>query len=153
MNHCPRNHPKIWPAEHPWGTINCPGPKYDQQGLSSCQSMLTPQNWSISGFLSPWCFGKGDEELGCSISQHDHRDLNRSCWSGVRAQHWHGGEGMHFWGCSGSTKATADLSSLSSLQCYLSDADFHDIFGKSKDEFYQMPKWKQQNEKKQFGLF
>lgn len=42
---------------------------------------------------------------------------------------------------------------LSSLQCYLSDADFHDIFGKSKDEFYQMPKWKQQNEKKQFGLF
>ncbi|NXO09362.1 VILI protein, partial [Oriolus oriolus] len=38
-------------------------------------------------------------------------------------------------------------------ECYLSDADFHDIFGKSKDEFYQMPKWKQQNEKKQFGLF
>ncbi|XP_019363628.1 PREDICTED: villin-like protein [Gavialis gangeticus] len=36
---------------------------------------------------------------------------------------------------------------------YLSDADFHDIFGKSKDEFYQMPKWKQQNEKKQYGLF
>uniref|UniRef100_A0A8D0L013 Villin like n=1 Tax=Strix occidentalis caurina TaxID=311401 RepID=A0A8D0L013_STROC len=36
---------------------------------------------------------------------------------------------------------------------YLSDADFHDIFGKSKDEFYQMPKWKQQNEKKQCGLF
>uniref|UniRef100_A0A8C7EEN2 Villin like n=1 Tax=Nothoprocta perdicaria TaxID=30464 RepID=A0A8C7EEN2_NOTPE len=36
---------------------------------------------------------------------------------------------------------------------YLSDADFHDIFGKSKYEFYQMPKWKQQNEKKQYGLF
>uniref|UniRef100_A0A8C0B9E4 Villin like n=1 Tax=Buteo japonicus TaxID=224669 RepID=A0A8C0B9E4_9AVES len=36
---------------------------------------------------------------------------------------------------------------------YLSDADFHDIFGKSKEEFYQMPKWKQQNEKKQCGLF
>uniref|UniRef100_A0A8B9F199 Villin like n=1 Tax=Amazona collaria TaxID=241587 RepID=A0A8B9F199_9PSIT len=36
---------------------------------------------------------------------------------------------------------------------YLSDADFYDIFGKSKDEFYQMPKWKQQNEKKQYGLF
>ncbi|EMP29418.1 Villin-1 [Chelonia mydas] len=36
---------------------------------------------------------------------------------------------------------------------YLSDADFHDIFGKSKDEFYQMPRWKQQNEKKQHGLF
>ncbi|XP_053119800.1 villin-like protein isoform X2 [Hemicordylus capensis] len=36
---------------------------------------------------------------------------------------------------------------------YLSDADFCDIFGKTKDEFYQMPKWKQQNEKKQYGLF
>uniref|UniRef100_A0ABM5GMP5 Villin-like protein n=1 Tax=Pogona vitticeps TaxID=103695 RepID=A0ABM5GMP5_9SAUR len=36
---------------------------------------------------------------------------------------------------------------------YLSDEDFHDIFGKSKEEFYQMPKWKQQNEKKQYGLF
>uniref|UniRef100_A0ACB8FW99 Uncharacterized protein n=1 Tax=Sphaerodactylus townsendi TaxID=933632 RepID=A0ACB8FW99_9SAUR len=36
---------------------------------------------------------------------------------------------------------------------YLSDADFCDIFGKTKEEFYQMPKWKQQNEKKQFGLF
>ncbi|XP_074841267.1 villin-like protein [Carettochelys insculpta] len=36
---------------------------------------------------------------------------------------------------------------------YLSDADFQDIFGKSKNEFYQMPRWKQQNEKKQHGLF
>ncbi|KAF2983628.1 hypothetical protein EK904_005556 [Melospiza melodia maxima] len=47
-----------------------------------------------------------------------------------------------------------DVSAISEIKvCYLSDADFHDIFGKSKDEFYQMPKWKQQNEKKQFGLF
>lgn len=54
-----------------------------------------------------------------------------------------------------SAKAKADLSFLSPLtaQYYLSDVDFHDIFGKSKDEFYQMPKWKQQNEKKQCGLF
>uniref|UniRef100_A0A8C8SR12 Villin like n=1 Tax=Pelusios castaneus TaxID=367368 RepID=A0A8C8SR12_9SAUR len=36
---------------------------------------------------------------------------------------------------------------------YLSDADFQDIFGRSKDDFYQMPRWKQQNEKKQYGLF
>ncbi|XP_068940688.1 villin-like protein [Petaurus breviceps papuanus] len=36
---------------------------------------------------------------------------------------------------------------------YLSDADFQDIFGKSKDEFYSMAKWKQQSEKKQHGLF
>nr|XP_060638624.1 villin-like protein [Anolis sagrei ordinatus] len=36
---------------------------------------------------------------------------------------------------------------------YLSDEDFYDIFGKTRDEFYQMPKWKQQNEKKQHGIF
>ncbi|CAH6777531.1 Vill [Phodopus roborovskii] len=31
---------------------------------------------------------------------------------------------------------------------YLSDSDFEDIFGKSKEEFYSMAKWKQQQEKK-----
>ncbi|XP_034847960.1 villin-like protein [Mirounga leonina] len=36
---------------------------------------------------------------------------------------------------------------------YLSDSDFQDIFGKSKEEFYSMAKWRQQQEKKQFGLF
>uniref|UniRef100_A0A7N4P311 Villin like n=1 Tax=Sarcophilus harrisii TaxID=9305 RepID=A0A7N4P311_SARHA len=36
---------------------------------------------------------------------------------------------------------------------YLSDSDFQDLFGKSKDEFYRMAKWKQQSEKKQHGLF
>ncbi|KAL7976452.1 hypothetical protein Chor_008401 [Crotalus horridus] len=36
---------------------------------------------------------------------------------------------------------------------YLSDTEFCDIFGKTKDAFYQMPAWKQQNEKKQHGLF
>ncbi|XP_026534676.1 villin-1-like [Notechis scutatus] len=36
---------------------------------------------------------------------------------------------------------------------FLSDAEFFDIFGKTKDAFYQMPTWKQQNEKKQLGLF
>lgn len=38
-------------------------------------------------------------------------------------------------------------------QFYLSDADFQDIFGKSKEEFYSMAKWKQQQEKKQLGFF
>ncbi|XP_028374301.1 villin-like protein isoform X2 [Phyllostomus discolor] len=36
---------------------------------------------------------------------------------------------------------------------YLSDSDFQDIFGKSKKEFYSMAKWRQQQEKKQLGLF
>ncbi|VFV38075.1 villin-like isoform 1 [Lynx pardinus] len=36
---------------------------------------------------------------------------------------------------------------------YLSDSDFQEIFGKSKEEFYSMAKWRQQQEKKQLGLF
>ncbi|XP_062971177.1 villin-like protein [Cynocephalus volans] len=36
---------------------------------------------------------------------------------------------------------------------YLSDSDFQDIFGKSKEEFYSMATWKQQQEKKQLGFF
>ncbi|XP_006890717.1 PREDICTED: villin-like protein [Elephantulus edwardii] len=36
---------------------------------------------------------------------------------------------------------------------YLSDAEFQDIFGKSKEEFYRMAKWKQQQEKKKHGFF
>lgn len=38
-------------------------------------------------------------------------------------------------------------------QFYLSDSDFQDIFGKSKEEFYSMAKWKQQQEKKKLGFF
>ncbi|XP_062072129.1 villin-like protein isoform X2 [Lepus europaeus] len=36
---------------------------------------------------------------------------------------------------------------------YLSDSDFQDLFGKSKEEFYSMAQWKQQREKKQLGFF
>ncbi|XP_074055360.1 villin-like protein isoform X2 [Macrotis lagotis] len=38
-------------------------------------------------------------------------------------------------------------------ESYLSDSDFQAIFGKSKEDFYMLAKWKQQNEKKQHGLF
>lgn len=38
-------------------------------------------------------------------------------------------------------------------QAYLSDSDFQDIFGKSKEEFYSMAKWRQQQEKQQLGFF
>ncbi|XP_025127753.2 villin-like protein isoform X4 [Bubalus bubalis] len=38
-------------------------------------------------------------------------------------------------------------------EAYLSDSDFQDIFGKSKEEFYSMAKWRQQQEKKQLGFF
>ncbi|XP_060036593.1 villin-like protein isoform X2 [Erinaceus europaeus] len=38
-------------------------------------------------------------------------------------------------------------------EAYLSDSDFQDLFRKSKDEFYSMAKWRQQQEKKQLGLF
>nr|XP_020141080.1 villin-like protein isoform X3 [Microcebus murinus] len=36
---------------------------------------------------------------------------------------------------------------------YLSDSDFQDIFGRSKEEFYSMATWKQQQEKKRLGFF
>ncbi|XP_049571838.1 villin-like protein isoform X6 [Orcinus orca] len=38
-------------------------------------------------------------------------------------------------------------------ESYLSDSDFQDIFGKSKEEFYSMAKWRQQQQKKQLGFF
>ncbi|KAM4687933.1 villin-1-like [Discoglossus pictus] len=38
-------------------------------------------------------------------------------------------------------------------EMYLSDQDFANIMGMSKDQFIQLPKWKQQNMKKQYGLF
>uniref|UniRef100_G1MHM8 Villin like n=1 Tax=Ailuropoda melanoleuca TaxID=9646 RepID=G1MHM8_AILME len=38
-------------------------------------------------------------------------------------------------------------------ESYLSDSDFQDIFGKSKEEFYSMAKWRQQQEKKRLGFF
>ncbi|KAM3927979.1 villin-1-like [Leptodactylus fuscus] len=41
----------------------------------------------------------------------------------------------------------------SKKEMYLSDGDFANIFGMSKAQFYQLPKWKQQNVKKQYGLF
>ncbi|KAM4028587.1 villin-1-like isoform 2-T2 [Anomaloglossus baeobatrachus] len=41
----------------------------------------------------------------------------------------------------------------SKKEMYLSDADFANIFGMPKAQFYQLPKWKQQNIKKQYGLF
>ncbi|XP_061074673.1 advillin [Conger conger] len=36
---------------------------------------------------------------------------------------------------------------------YLSDTDFTDVFGITKDEFYSLPQWKQLNMKKSKGLF
>ncbi|XP_068092060.1 villin-1-like [Hyperolius riggenbachi] len=41
----------------------------------------------------------------------------------------------------------------SKKEMYLSDGDFANIFGMPKAQFYQLPKWKQQNVKKQNGLF
>lgn len=39
------------------------------------------------------------------------------------------------------------------LETYLSDTDFQQAFGVSKQEFTQMPAWKQQEKKKALGLF
>lgn len=59
--------------------------------------------------------------------------------------------------CPQRTLGTSDslpcIHSFPTLQFYLSDSDFQDIFGKSKEEFYSMAKWKQQQEKKKLGFF
>lgn len=39
------------------------------------------------------------------------------------------------------------------VQFYLSESDFQDIFGKSKEESYSMAKWRQHQEKKAAWLF
>lgn len=56
--------------------------------------------------------------------------------------------GKEFW-----AQLTPASARLPHPQFYLSDSDFQDVFGKSKEEFYGMAKWKQQQEKKQFGFF
>ena len=35
----------------------------------------------------------------------------------------------------------------------LSDADFERVFGTTREEFEKMPKWRQNNKKKEVGLF
>lgn len=39
------------------------------------------------------------------------------------------------------------------LQKYLSDSDFNDVFGITKDDFVSLPRWKQLNMKKERGMF
>ncbi|KAK3266388.1 hypothetical protein CYMTET_24994 [Cymbomonas tetramitiformis] len=38
-------------------------------------------------------------------------------------------------------------------EAYLSDQEFHSVFGMLKEEFYKLPKWKQAQPKKNTGLF
>eukprot|EP01086_Lenisia_limosa_P011925 TRINITY_DN388_c0_g1_i1.p1 TRINITY_DN388_c0_g1~~TRINITY_DN388_c0_g1_i1.p1 ORF type:complete len:174 (+),score=111.11 TRINITY_DN388_c0_g1_i1:54-524(+) len=42
---------------------------------------------------------------------------------------------------------------VTSLESYLSDAEFQTVFGKTREEFQKLAKWKQQNEKKRVNLF
>jgi hypothetical protein len=39
------------------------------------------------------------------------------------------------------------------LQTYLSDSEFHTVFGITKEEFYQQPRWKQEAQKRKADLF
>ncbi|XP_077997526.1 uncharacterized protein LOC144450723 isoform X6 [Glandiceps talaboti] len=39
------------------------------------------------------------------------------------------------------------------LEAYLSNEEFEEVLGMSKDDFYQLPSWKQNNVKKEVGLF
>jgi hypothetical protein len=39
------------------------------------------------------------------------------------------------------------------LQTYLSDSEFQTVFGITKEEFYQQPRWKQEQQKRKTDLF
>ncbi|KFM81009.1 Supervillin, partial [Stegodyphus mimosarum] len=39
------------------------------------------------------------------------------------------------------------------LESYLTDEEFEEVLGMKKDEFYNMPSWKQSELKKSSGLF
>ena len=56
--------------------------------------------------------------------------------------------------CSEQTHIYIDfISNCDVSQAYLSDDDFLSVFGKTKEAFYTMPKWKQDLLKKKQGLF
>lgn len=39
------------------------------------------------------------------------------------------------------------------LQTYLVDSEFETVFGMTKEEFYEQPRWKQELQKKKADLF
>ena len=39
------------------------------------------------------------------------------------------------------------------LQTYLADSEFQTVFGMTKEEFYEQPRWKQELQKKKADLF
>ncbi|XP_059124850.1 villin-like protein [Peromyscus eremicus] len=90
-----------------------------------------------------------DLELGLSVDGKDPSvSSTRSCCSSVANGSLPRERLMH--------QAVEDLPQgvdPARKEFYLSDSDFQDIFGKSKEEFYSMAKWKQQQEKKKLGFF
>ncbi|XP_036049091.1 villin-like protein [Onychomys torridus] len=90
-----------------------------------------------------------DLELGLSVDGKDPRiSSTSSCCSSVANGSLPRERLMH--------QAVEDLPQgvdPARKEFYLSDSDFQDIFGKSKEEFYSMAKWKQQQEKKKLGFF
>ncbi|GLE08718.1 hypothetical protein PINS_up020081 [Pythium insidiosum] len=49
--------------------------------------------------------------------------------------------------------AGVDGIDITARESYLSDAEFLKVMGHSKDEFYKLPKWRQQSKKKEVNLF
>jgi hypothetical protein len=45
------------------------------------------------------------------------------------------------------------LKSMLLLQTYLVDNEFETVFGMTKEEFYEQPRWKQELQKKKADLF
>jgi len=53
------------------------------------------------------------------------------------------------------SKATDPVRGIDSKrrETYLSDSEFQTVFGVTKEEFYQQPRWKQDQQKKKADLF
>ncbi|XP_055985318.1 villin-like protein [Sorex fumeus] len=101
--------------------------------------------WIITAFRAPEDSSENEPELGSKIGSNDcdHGDTRL-----VRPVSLPREQLMHQ-----PAKDLPDGVDPAHKEFYLSDSDFQDIFGKSKEEFYSMAQWRQQQEKKQFGFF
>ena len=55
--------------------------------------------------------------------------------------------------CRKESKSNLEFSSYINVQSYLSPEDFRKIFGMDSTEFYELPKWKQDMQKRARDLF
>lgn len=119
-------------------------PGNDRAGPLALGAFKSPEDSSKSKLELGPRVGNSSRSTSCSASSSSFQSRPRSLGSGGLPRE----QLMH--------RAAKDLPEgvdPAHKEAYLSDSDFQDIFGKSKEEFYSMARWRQQQEKKQLGLF